>query len=378
MAENKDLIMTALGMMSGTSLDGVDAAFVRTDGEQVFDHGPAITVGYNDQVREILTHATAAAAGRRPDQGDLPDEIRAAEKLVTDFHVQVVQRLLRAVPSSIWSADLVGFHGQTLNHRPDQDWTWQIGDGQSLARQLGLPVVCDFRRADVAAGGQGAPLAPAYHRALVRSLDARPDGPVAVLNIGGVANVTWIDIDSDTLIAFDTGPGNGLLDDWMIARAGTAMDRDGAVAARGEVDAGVLDKFLEDAYFAKPAPKSLDRHDFGLAGMNGLSVEDGAATLARFTALAVARASEHFPAPPGRWLVCGGGRHNPALMAELSQAVGMKAQPVEAVGWRGDAIEAEAFGFLAVASTRGLPISFPSTTGVPRALTGGRRHEPAA
>ena len=233
-------------------------------------------------------------------------------------------------------------------------------------------MVYDFRGADVAAGGQGAPLAPAYHQALARSLTPAPEGPLVVLNLGGVANVTWVNLESNELIAFDTGPGNGLLDEWMTVQTGQKMDEDGTTAAKGAVDPGILKRLLDNEYFKRPAPKSIDRHDFGLAGLEGLSAEDGAALLAQFTAQSVALARQHFPSDPNRWLVCGGGRHNPVLMTALSLALGMAVEPVETVGWRGDSLEAEAFGFLATAAANLLPISFPRTTGAPRPLTGGR------
>lgn len=375
MTENPAL--NALGLMSGTSLDGIDAALLRTDGERIFDVGPAITVPYSDQERDILERGVAAAVaivGCRPGPSDMPEDVKAAEQLVTTAHARVAEQLIRTVPKGAWSVDVVGFHGQTVVHRPEEGWTWQIGDGEALAQRLGLPVVDDFRSADVTAGGEGAPFAPLYHRALVQSMTRREVGPVAVLNIGGVANVTWVGEDGP-LIAFDTGPGNGLLDDWMLARSGQKMDLDGATASHGKVDDAVLAQLLDHPYFNKPAPKSLDRHDFGLELLSDLSPEDGAATLTAFTAQSIARACALFDQPPRRWLVGGGGRHNPVLMKELSAALGMTAEAVEAVGWRGDAMEAEAFGFLAVAALRNLPLSFPSTTGVPQPLTGGRVHQ---
>jgi anhydro-N-acetylmuramic acid kinase len=368
-------VVTALGLMSGTSLDGIDAAFVRTDGVMVSDVGPAITVAYTDAEREILGRAITAAAGYRRRSLTVPADVVIAADLVTEAHGRVVERLIRSVPSSIWSAEVIGFHGQTILHRPADNWTWQIGDGANLARRLGVPVVDDFRSADVAAGGQGAPLAPLYHQALANSVTPREQGPVAVVNIGGVANVTWIG-DDGTLLAFDTGPGNGLLDDWMIARKGQAADWDGKVAASGRVDEAVLANYMGHDYFHLPPPKSLDRHDFNLDAASHLSEEDGAATLTAFTARAIAEGRRFFPAPAARWLVCGGGRHNPTLMAELQRALNAPVMPVEAVGWRGDAMEAEAFAFLAVASSRGLPLSFPGTTGVASPMTGGRVNQP--
>lgn len=372
-AENS--IQTALGLMSGTSLDGIDAAILRTDGERLFERGPAITVPYTGEEREILRRATAVAAECARGQRDLPAEIGAAEGLVTEAHGRVAERLIGELSAEFGTVVIVGFHGQTLLHRPAQRWTWQIGDGAALAKRLGLTVVDDFRSADVASGGEGAPLAPLYHRALVKSLDRREAGPVAILNIGGVANITWVGED-DTLSAFDTGPGNGLLDDWMQVHTGRNMDLDGLAAAKGTVDYSVLEQLLDHPYFAKPAPKSLDRHDFDLAPLDGLTVEDGAATLVQFTARSVAQAGMMFAAQPVRWLVTGGGRHNPTLMAALSEALGVAVDPVEAVGWRGDALEAEAFAFLAVTALRRQPLSFPSTTGVPWPMTGGEVHWP--
>jgi anhydro-N-acetylmuramic acid kinase len=269
---------------------------------------------------------------------------------------------------SIAGVDLVGFHGHTILHRPDEGRTWQLGDGALLAGLTGIDVVCDFRSADVAAGGQGAPFAPLYHAALASGLEK----PVAVLNIGGVANVTWIGPGASDILAFDTGPGNALIDDWALAHSGRPVDLDGALAAVGRADRAFVERFLAHAFFERAPPKSLDRDDFAGFVPTGFSPADGAATLTAMTAAAAARAAEHFPLPVRRWLVCGGGRHNPVLMAALASLVGKPVDPVEVVGWDGDALEAQAFAYLAVRSTLGLPLSLPGTTGVVRPMTGGR------
>ena len=347
-----------IGLMSGTSLDGVDAAWIETDGETVTAFGPALTIPYDDALRRdlrvILDRAPSLAAGD-------PDLASAVARL-TDCHVRAVRALDRP-------ADLIGFHGQTILHQPDRRRTWQAGDASLLARETGIPVAFDFRTGDVTSGGEGAPLAPVYHAALARDLPR----PLAVLNIGGVANVTWIGDDGD-LIAFDTGPGNGPLDDWTMRHTGRAFDRDGALAQAGSVDRTVLGRLMAHPYFDRPAPKSLDRLDFSLAlrasGLDGLSPENGAATLAAFTASSIAAAQ--FPAQPVRWLVCGGGRHNPAIMTALRLALPVPVDPVETVGWDGDALEAQCFGFLAARVARGLPLSFPGTTGVKAPMPGGR------
>jgi anhydro-N-acetylmuramic acid kinase len=346
-----------IGLMSGTSLDGVDAAGLETDGVTVTGFGPAMTLPYDNAFRQALRAILDLAPGLRPDD----PRLLAVIATLTDYHV-------RAVEALGWRADLVGFHGQTILHQPDRRRTWQIGDADGLARRLGVAVVHDFRSADVASGGQGAPLAPAYHAALARDLAK----PLAVLNIGGVANVTWIGAD-DALLAFDTGPGNGPLDDWVFRHTGQAFDAGGALARAGHVDSEVLTRLLSHPYFALKGAKSLDRLDFGnslaTSGLSTLSAADGAATLARFTAAAVGIAV--FPEPPTRWLVCGGGRLNPVLMDELRSVLGVAVDPVESVGWNGDATEAQCFGFLAARAVAGLPLSYPSTTGVPNPTRGG-------
>jgi anhydro-N-acetylmuramic acid kinase len=355
--------MLALGLMSGTSLDGVDAALIETDGLRVAAMGRALTRPYGAEER-------AALRGVLGGVGD----VAAAERLLTDAHVAAVQALLGQAGLSAAAVDVVGFHGQTILHRPDQRRTWQIGDGARLAAETGIRVVNDFRTPDVAAGGQGAPLVPVYHQALARDLA----GEVAVLNLGGVGNVTWIGGDGG-LLAFDTGPGNALMDDWALDHTGVAVDKDGALASAGTVDKGAVASFAAHPYFAQPAPKSLDRDDFQALAQGlvaGMSAADGAATLAAFTVEAVALALAWLPRPPGRWLVTGGGRHNPVLMAGLAARLGVPVQPVEAVGWDGDAMEAQAFAYLAVRSLMGLPITYPETTGAPRPLTAGRLHHP--
>ncbi len=353
----------ALGLMSGTSVDGVDVALIETDGERLASLGPVLTVPYTDDVRRVIR---AAFGAEQPNEATA-----AAERAVTEAHLDAVRRWSGKSGVALSRLDVVGFHGQTITHRPEKRFTWQIGDGGVLAKALGVRVVNDLRGADVLAGGQGAPLVPIYHAALVRDLPR----PLAVMNIGGVANVTWIGAD-DTLLAFDTGPGNGPIDDWCARRAGRRFDEDGALAASGKVDRTRLERFSEHRYFAKKPPKSLDRGDFNDAWADGLSAADGAATLTRGTARAIALAARHFSAPATQWVIAGGGARNPALLKAIAEETRGKIVTADSLGWNGDALEAQAFGFLAVRSLRGLPLTFPGTTGAPRPLAGGRLNEP--
>ena len=351
--------LRAIGLMSGTSMDGVDVAVIETDGERIGWRGPGRTFPYPSSLRTRLECAVREAGGGRED-------VVALEADLTEAHAVATLALIAELSPERRAVDLVGFHGHTLWHRPEQRRTCQLGDGPRLATRLGIDVVYDFRSADVAAGGQGAPLAPVYHQALAAGLA----GPVAVLNLGGVGNLTWIGEGGP--IAFDTGPGNGLLDDWVRARSDRPYDLDGRIAAAGGIDQARLAALLAHPYFEQAPPKSLDRLDFTLAPIEGLGLEDGAATLAAFTARSVARARAHLPAPPRRWLVTGGGRHNATLMRMLAQALDVPVEPIETIGCDGDALEAQAFAFMAVRSVRGLPISFPNTTGAPAPLCGGR------
>jgi anhydro-N-acetylmuramic acid kinase len=359
-------MLRTIGLMSGTSLDGVDAAWVETDGEAIGRLGPVLTLPYEPALRrdfrELLDRAPELA-------GDDPFLLHCVARL-TARHVEAV-RAIR------WPADVIGFHGQTILHRPCRPgvaaagFTWQVGDAQRLARETGMTVAYDFRSADVAAGGQGAPLVPVVHAAMARDLPK----PLAVLNLGGVANVTWIGADG-TLVAFDTGPANGPLDDWARHATGEAYDRDGRLALAGQADGGVLARLIDHPWLLSPPPKSLDRLDFDRAlreaGAAALSPADGAATLVAFCAVCVAAAARHFPEPPVQWLVAGGGRRNPAMMRALGAALTEPVRAVEVAGWNGDALEAQAFGVLAARVWHRLPLTFPGTTGAPYPLPGGR------
>ena len=351
----------AIGLMSGTSLDGVDAAVVETDGERIGALGPSLTRPYPAALRARLRALIA--------EGDALDrascELSDVERELTDCHAEAVEAL--AV-----RADLVGFHGQTVLHRPGRRFTWQIGDAGRLADRLRLPVVHDFRAADIAAGGQGAPLVPLFHAAMLPAHLARP---VGVLNIGGVANITFVPDDAGAMLACDTGPGVALLDDLMAQRTGRPFDADGACALAGHADEAILERLLAHPFFERLPPKSLDRQDFAAAGeaVAHLALADAAATLAHFTARAVA--ATNVPTPIRTLVVCGGGRRNRAIVAALA-CTGARIVMAEALGWDGDALEAQCFGFLAVRSSRGLPLSLPGTTGVPRPLTGGRTVQP--
>lgn len=358
--------MRAIGAMSGTSMDGIDVALLDTDGEEIVQRGPSRTFAYDAAFKSALVRAVDTARSLS-DRMARPGCLAEVERELTERHAAAIEEFLGSTGVEAAQIDVVGFHGQTVLHRPERGLTVQLGDGPALARRTGRPVVYDLRAADCAAGGQGAPLAPVYHRALAARL---PERPVVVLNIGGVANATWIGRDG-TLIAFDTGPGNALIDDWMARHTGKSVDADGRAAAAGRIDEAALTMLLMHDYFAALPPKSLDRNAFSSAPVSGLSVADGAATLTAFAAASIARAREHFPEQPQLWVVSGGGRRNKTLMAMLAERVEAAVAPAEAVGMDGDALEAEAWAYLAVRSLKGLPISFPGTTGAPQPLTGG-------
>lgn len=362
-------LQTALGLMSGTSLDGIDVALLRTDGGDVVERGPSATYPYNPDQQALLQEALRHAKPMTGRQAR-PGVLAVAERELTGWHAEAVARFVdenRLNPSTI---DMIGFHGQTVLHRPEIRLTVQLGDGPALARATGIPVMYDMRAADVAAGGQGAPLVPVYHRALAAGLGERP---VAFVNIGGVANLTWIGRDGG-VVAFDTGPGNALLNDWCETHTDMPFDRDGALAAQGALDAKAFTALAASPYFEKRPPKSLDRNGFDVSVLEGLSPEDGAATLTQFTATAIARAAGHVPERPKLWILCGGGRLNPSLVKALCgllEPLGERVALAEEVAMNGDSMEAEAWAYLAVRCRLGLPITFPGTTGVSQPMTGG-------
>jgi anhydro-N-acetylmuramic acid kinase len=367
----------AIGLMSGTSMDGIDVALIETDGTTLNvvlgDNGYVESLGgtgyraYTDDERAILRQALVDAEAIES-RDDRPGSLPEAEAMVTRGHAEAVTSFLAEQGLTHADIDVVGFHGQTVLHRPDQRMTVQLGDGQALADDLGIPVVYDFRAADIEAGGQGAPLVPVFHRALAEACGFPL--PLAVLNIGGVANVTLIGPQGD-LLAFDTGPGNALIDDWMRERTGRALDDGGRTAARGRPDGALLAWLLTHPFFFKKPPKSLDRNWFSHKLAGQLTTEDGAATLTAFTAQAVARALDHAPEVPLRWIVAGGGARNGELMRLLNYHLRAEITTADAVGWSSAFLEAQAFAYLAVLSLQGLPITFPSTTGVSAPLTGG-------
>ncbi|MBO9473357.1 anhydro-N-acetylmuramic acid kinase [Shimia sp. R10_1] len=358
--QGADAVQVALGAMSGTSLDGVDAAVVETDGVTIHSFGPSEYRAYSADEQAVLTKALGHWGGV---------EATAAAKVIEAAHAEVLGRFEEI--------DLIGFHGQTLAHEPRGRGTCQVGDGQALSEALGVPVVWDFRSADVELGGEGAPLAPFFHFACAKWFGACE--PVAFLNLGGVGNITWVDPRKEgpeaegALLAFDTGPANAPLNDLLRARRGLAFDEGGKIAAQGTVATGALELFLQEAYFSRMPPKSLDRNDFPemMDLVRELSDADAAATMTAMCAASVVQGMVHCPVPPSRVLVTGGGRHNPVLMEMLRVSLDCPVVPVEDVGLDGDMLEAQAFAYLAVRVARGLPTSAPSTTGVMAMVGGG-------
>lgn len=363
---------TAIGLMSGTSLDGIDVALVRTDGETVVERGPAMSLPYDAAFRRRLQGAleTAKAIGER---GERPGDLAAIERDLTLRHAEAVRAFLAEnglAPSSI---DAIGFHGQTVLHRPGEGLTVQLGDGGLLAAETGIDVVYDMRANDMVHGGQGAPLIPAYHAALAGGMTKSAGKAMVFVNIGGISNITFIGSGGD-IVAFDSGPGNTLIDQWVEAHAGVPFDQGGVIAAKGRVDPDLVARYLGHSFFSDPIRRSLDRNDFRPPERSEACLEDGARTLAHVTAAAILRSARNLPELPNLYVVCGGGRLNRVIMddlAALAETEGAEVVAAEAVDLDGDSMEAEAWAYLAVRSLNGLPLTFPGTTGVKAPVTGG-------
>ena len=355
--------------MSGTSLDGVDMALLRSEGEALIEAGRHDFVPYDDETRQVLRAALDMVRDLPTpvlvDRALWPEALMVAENLVTQTHIESVQGFLEADDA----VDIIGFHGQTIAHRPDEGMTLQVGDGEAMAAALGIAVVNQFRLADMAAGGEGAPLAPLYHAAL-----AGPARPQAVLNLGGIGNLTWLG-EGDAMLAFDTGPANALIDDWLLEKTGKAYDADGALASAGQVNEAAVAALMAHPFFEVTPPKSLDRLDFDMSPVAGLTDADGAASLTAFTAESIARALLHCPEKPMRLILCGGGRHNKTLCAMLAERADIGIVDCDVLGWQGDALEAQAFAWLAIRHLKDLPFSRPETTGVSEAVSGGILHK---
>ena len=361
--------INALGLMSGTSLDGVDIAAVTTDGVDVYEFGPAMTVPYEDELREKIR----SVLGKKPDTPETSRQLQIVEEELTRFHAEVVKDFMDTYGGRY---DIIGFHGHTVYHDPQNRYTHQIGDGRLLAELTGIKVVNRLRNADIAAGGQGAPLIPVYHAALCADMEK----PIAVLNIGGVSNLTWIGANGE-MLAFDTGPGNAPVNDWVLRHGGMHMDYNGKLAIQGQVNEKIVNALMRHKFFAQYPPKSIDRDIFKgkLENLEGLSLEDGAATATAFTAEAIAYSLAMFvPYQPEKLIVCGGGAKNPTMMRFIRQRLNkVEVISAEELGWNTDAVEAQGFAFMAARRLYNMPISFPGTTGVPVPMVGGEIHEPA-
>ncbi|QRI65161.1 anhydro-N-acetylmuramic acid kinase [Shinella sp. PSBB067] len=365
-------MLTAIGLMSGTSLDGIDVALLRTDGEAVVERGPSMASPYDAAFRRRLQGAleTARSIGERSER---PGDLAQIERELTLRHGEAVRAFLAENGLEPSGIDVIGFHGQTVLHRPDEALTVQLGDGRFLAGETGIDVVCDMRANDMVHGGQGAPLIPTYHAALAAGLSPASGKAVVFVNIGGISNITFIGSGGE-IVAFDSGPGNTLIDQWVEAHAGIPYDQGGMIASEGRVDAGLAGRYLDQAFFTDPVRRSLDRNDFRPPEGTDASLEDGARTLAHVTAAAVLRSARHLSERPKLYVVSGGGRLNRVIMkdlAALAEAEGAEVVAAEAVGLDGDSMEAEAWAYLAVRALRGLPLTFPGTTGVKAPVTGG-------
>lgn len=351
--------LTALGLMSGTSMDGVDVALIKTDGLDFLEILGGFFWPYASKTREFL---------QRIVQGDFSQQA-IVEDQVTKEHISAIKAFLREQKIDV-NIDVIGFHGHTVLHQPSEKQSIQIGNTKLLIDAFGIDVVDHFRQADIQAGGQGAPLAPLYHKLITQGRDH----PVAIVNIGGISNVTWVGQDAEQITAFDTGPGNVLLDEWVKKHNKGHYDKDGEAGFKGKVDLDQLQKLLDHPYYKISPPKSLDRYDFSDIDLSSLSFEDGAATLAALTAHSIEKSRHFFPQEIKSWVITGGGRHNLFLIEQLKKCSNIPVQLIDELGYNGDMIEAQAFAYLAVRSLKGMALTLPQTTGVSEPMTGGQYH----
>ena len=363
MTNPKPQNINVLGLMSGTSLDGIDAAILQTNGTTIANPGKTLFLPYSKTTRKTLHKLIKTTPQHNPKL------LAHAEKTITKRHAKTIKKILKHQKIK---PILIGFHGQTIHHNPQSQQTTQIGNPQHLANLTRINVIADFRQNDIKHGGEGAPLAPLYHNALVKR--DKIAEPCAIINIGGVANITYI--HKNKILAFDTGPGNALLNDWCLQHTGKPLDQNGKLAAIGEAKEKTITEYLQNPYFQKTPPKSLDRNTFSLTPVQNLSPENGAATLTLLTAKTIAAAQNYLPVEPKQWIITGGGRHNPTLIKILQNTLAKPLKTAEEIGWNGDMMEAQAFAYLAARSLANLPISLPSTTGAPKPLTGGKLYKP--
>ncbi|PLK70976.1 anhydro-N-acetylmuramic acid kinase [Rhizobium sp. TH135] len=362
---------TAIGLMSGTSMDGIDVALVRTDGEAVVERGGFLSVPYEPAFRDRLKQALEDAKGIKQ-RDERPGDLSRMERDLTLRHAEAVGLFLQQEKLRREDIDFIGFHGQTVLHRPDEALTVQLGDGALLAAETGIDVVYDMRANDMVHGGQGAPLVPVYHQALAHQIPM-DQWPVCFVNIGGISNLTFLDRDG-TIIGFDSGPGNTLIDQWVEAHAGIPYDDGGRIASEGGVIMALAERYLDNPFFTASKRRSLDRNDFRPPEGHEAELSDGARTLAYVSAAAILKSAGHLPRSPKTYVICGGGRLNRTIMDDLVNLAGEKGATVltaEQAGFDGDAMEAEAWAYLAVRSARGLPLTFPRTTGVREPVSGG-------
>ncbi len=364
-------LMRAIGLMSGTSMDGIDVAMLATDGENVIERGPFLAVPYAPAFRERLKQGLEDAKTIRV-RTERPGILADLERELTLRHAEAVRQFLELNGLSAADIDILGFHGQTVLHRPDEALTVQVGDGALLAAETGIDVVYDMRANDMVHGGQGAPLVPVYHAALAEGLK-NAAWPVCFVNIGGISNLTFLGRDG-AIIAFDSGPGNTLIDQWVETHAGVPYDQGGMIASEGRVVASLLERYLDNPFFTAEKRRSLDRNDFLPPEGGEAELSDGARTLAYLTAAAILKSAGHLPEMPKTFIICGGGRHNRIIMADLRELAsyhGAAVLSAEDAGFDGDAMEAEAWAYLAARSLKGLPLTFPGTTGARQPVSGG-------
>ena len=357
-------ILNALGILSGSAIDGVDITFIKTDGVDVFETGHTITVPYEDELRQKIR----SVLGLKPDTPENQNLLNEVEKELTQFWAEAVKDYIATYDVEV---DVIGLDGHTVCNEPKNHFIYQLGDGELLSKLTGIKVVYNFHSADIAAGGQGAPLGVTFYNAITM----QKEKPLAVVDISGISSISWIGSYGE-MVSFHSGPGNAAIDEWVMKHAGMHMDYNGKLAITGVVNEQIVSALMKHKYFAKYPPKSTHREEFKekLEHLEGLSLEDGAATATAFVAESIAYSLLlYVPEIPKKIMVCGGGAKNPTLMRFLRQRLpDVEVCTAEDWGQNSIAVGVQTIAFLAVRRLYYLPISFPTTTGVYEPMIGGK------